>query len=179
TIVYGFFALTAVSPILTWLFDLLGIEMQVYSALSAGLVMGIMIVPMIASMSEDAMSAVPTALREGAFGLGSTKLEVTFKVVLPAALSGIIASIVLAISRAIGETMIVAIAAGATPNLTFNPIESIQTMTSYIVQVSFGDAGYQTTIYYSMYAVGMTLFVFTLVMNLLAQWISNKFREEY
>ncbi|MGL4818864.1 MAG: phosphate ABC transporter permease subunit PstC [Bacilli bacterium] len=179
TIVYGFFALTFVTPVAQSILATMGIELQTFNALSPGIVMGIMIVPMIASLSEDAMSAVPNSLREGALALGATRLEVTVKVILPAALSGIIASIVLAISRAIGETMIVAIAAGSSPTLTFNPIDSIQTMTSFIVQVSLGDAGYATTIYYSMYAVGMTLFVFTLVMNMLAQWISQKFREVY
>ncbi|MFP3359494.1 ABC transporter permease subunit, partial [Planococcus sp. SIMBA_143] len=120
------------------------------------------------SLSEDAMSSVPNAIREGALGLGATRFEVAVKVVLPAALSGIIASFVLAISRAIGETMIVTVAGGATPKLTLDVTESIQTMTSYIVQVSLGDAGYGTTIYYSIYAVGMTLFLFTLIMNLIA-----------
>ena len=138
-----------------------------------------MIIPMIASLSEDAMSAVPNSIREGALGMGSTKLEVALKIVLPAALSGILASIVLAMSRAIGETMIVSLAAGSTPRFDANFTDSIQTMTAYIVQVSTGDAGYGTPIYYSIYAVGFTLFLFTLVMNLLAQRISKRFREEY
>lgn len=135
--------------------------------------------PMIASLSEDALVSVPKSIREGAYALGATKLETTIKVVLPAAISGIVASIVLALSRAIGETMIVSVAGGSTPNMSMDVTSSIQTMTAYIVQVSSGDAGYGTTIYYSIYAVGMTLFVFTLVMNLLAQFISRKFREEY
>lgn len=175
TIVYGFFALTFVTPILREIIPTL----EIFNALSPGIVIGIMITPMIASLSEDAMTSVPNSMREGALALGATKLEVALKVVLPAAISGIIASIVLAISRAIGETMIVAVAGGSTPNLEWNVTSSIQTMTAYIVQVSQGDAGYGTTIYYSIYAVGMTLFVFTLIMNLIAQYITRRFREEY
>jgi phosphate transport system permease protein len=175
TIVYGFFALTFVTPILREIIP----SLEIFNALSPGIVIGIMITPMIASLSEDAMSSVPNAMREGALALGSTKFEVALKVVLPAAISGIVASIVLALSRAIGETMIVAVAGGSTPNLEMNVTSSIQTMTAYIVQVSQGDAGYGTTIYYSIYAVGMTLFVFTLVMNLIAQYITRRFREEY
>ncbi|MEI5905838.1 phosphate ABC transporter permease subunit PstC [Bacillus spongiae] len=175
TIVYGFFALTFVTPVLQKIIP----DLSIFNALSPGIVVGIMIIPMIASLSEDAMSSVPNTMREGALGLGSTKLEVTLKVVLPAAISGIVASIVLAISRAIGETMIVTVAGGSTPNLDWNVTESIQTMTAYIVQVSTGDAGYGTTIYYSIYAVGFTLFLFTLIMNMLAQYISKRFREEY
>lgn len=175
TIVYGFFALTFVTPILREIIP----SLEIFNALSPGIVIGIMITPMIASLSEDAMSSVPNAMREGALALGSTKFEVSLKVILPAAISGIVASIVLAISRAIGETMIVAVAGGSTPNLEMNVTSSIQTMTAYIVQVSQGDAGYGTTIYYSIYAVGMTLFVFTLVMNLIAQYITRRFKEEY
>ncbi|WP_375709369.1 phosphate ABC transporter permease subunit PstC [Niallia sp. NCCP-28] len=175
TIVYGFFALTFVTPVLREIIP----SLEMFNALSPGIVIGIMITPMIASLSEDAMSSVPRSMREGALALGSTKLEVSLKVVLPAAVSGIVSSIVLALSRAIGETMIVAVAGGSTPNLNLNVTESIQTMTAYIVQVSQGDAGYGTTIYYSIYAVGFTLFLFTLLMNLLAQFISRKFREEY
>jgi phosphate transport system permease protein len=175
TIVYGFFALTFVTPLLRQLMP----NLEIFNALSPGIVIGIMITPMIASLSEDAMTSVPNSMREGALGLGSTKFEVSIKVVLPAAISGIVSSIVLAISRAIGETMIVAVAGGSTPTLGWDVTSSIQTMTAYIVQVSTGDAGYGTTIYYSIYAVGMTLFVFTLLMNLLAQFISKRFREEY
>ncbi|MFT8319270.1 MAG: phosphate ABC transporter permease subunit PstC [Bacillus sp. (in: firmicutes)] len=175
TIVYGFFALTFVTPLLRGFIP----SLEMFNALSPGIVIGIMITPMIASLSEDAMSSVPRSMREGALALGSTKLEVAIKVVLPAAVSGIVASIVLALSRAIGETMIVAVAGGSTPNLSLNVTGSIQTMTAYIVQVSQGDAGYGTTIYYSIYAVGFTLFLFTLLMNLLAQFISRRFREEY
>jgi phosphate transport system permease protein len=175
TIVYGFFALTFVTPVLQSFIP----ELKIFNALSPGIVVGVMIIPMIASLSEDAMSSVPNSIREGALAIGATKFEVAIKVVLPAAVSGIVASVVLAISRAIGETMIVTVAAGATPNLTLDVTGSIQTMTAYIVQVSTGDAGYGTTIYYSIYAVGFTLFVFTLAMNLLAQYISKRFREEY
>lgn len=175
TIVYGFFALTFVTPLLQQLIP----SLKIFNALSPGLVVGIMILPMIVSLSEDAMSSVPNSIREGALGLGATKLEVSLKVVLPAALSGIIASVVLAVSRAIGETMIVTLAGGSTPKADFAITDSIQTMTAYIVQVSSGDAGYGTTIYYSIYAVGFTLFIFTLIMNLLAHFISKRFREEY
>ncbi|WP_404403889.1 phosphate ABC transporter permease subunit PstC [Jeotgalibacillus malaysiensis] len=175
TIVYGYFALTFVTPVLRSLFP----EIGIFNALSPGIVVGIMIIPMIASLSEDAMSSVPNAMRDGAYALGSTRLEVAIKIVLPAALSGIVASTVLAISRAIGETMIVALAAGSTPGFNLDVTGSIQTMTAYIVQVTTGDAGYGTTIYYSIYAVGFTLFLFTLFMNMLAQFISKRFREEY
>ncbi|WP_078414918.1 phosphate ABC transporter permease subunit PstC [Priestia abyssalis] len=175
TIVYGFFALTFVTPLLQKIIP----DLSIFNALSPGIVVGIMIIPMIASLSEDAMSSVPNSMREGALALGSTKFEVAIKVVLPAALSGIIASFVLGISRAIGETMIVTVAGGSSPVMSFDVTQSIQTMTAYIVQVTTGDAGYGTTIYYSIYAVGMTLFVFTLLMNLLAQYISRRFREEY
>ncbi|WP_313798270.1 phosphate ABC transporter permease subunit PstC [Cytobacillus sp.] len=175
TIVYGFFALTFVTPLLREMIP----SLEIFNALSPGIVIGIMITPMIASLSEDAMSSVPNSMREGALALGSTKFEVAIKVVLPAAISGIIASIVLAVSRAIGETMIVAVAGGSTPNLSWDVTSSIQTMTAYIVQVSQGDAGYGTTIYYSIYAVGFTLFLFTLGMNMLAQFITRRFREEY
>ncbi|ALC89930.1 phosphate ABC transporter permease [Bacillus sp. FJAT-18017] len=175
TIVYGFFAFTFVTPLLRSFIP--GLEPT--NILSPGLVMGIMIIPMVASLSEDAMSAVPNAMREGALALGATKLEVTWRVVIPAAISGIIASFVLGISRAIGETMIVAIASGSSKNFTFDITQSMQTMTAYIVEVSGGEAAAGTTLYYSLYAVAMTLFVFTLIMNLIAQYISRKFREEY
>jgi len=175
TIVYGFFALTFVTPLLRSFIPAL----EPTNILSPGLVMGIMIIPMVASLSEDAMSAVPNAMREGALGLGSTKLEVTFKVVIPAAISGIIASFVLGISRAIGETMIVTIASGSSKNFTFDVTQSMQTMTGYIVEVTGGDAPAGSTLYFSLYAVAMTLFVFTLIMNLIAQYVSRKFREEY
>ena len=175
TIVYGYFALTFVTPLLQQIFPTL----ERFNALSPGLVLGIMIIPAIASLSEDAMTSVPQSIRQGAYALGATKLETTMKVVLPAALSGIVAAMVLSISRAIGETMIVTVAGGASPNFGFHPTESVQTMTAYIVQISTGDAGYGTTLYYSIYAVGFTLFLFTFVMNILSRYVSRKFREEY
>src|SRR5699024_2498857 len=175
TIVYGFFAFTFVTPVLQYFIP----SLQATNILSPGIVMGIMILPMIASLSEDAMSSVPHSLRDGALGLGSSKLDVTMKVVIPAALSGIIASFVLGISRAIGETMIVTIASGSSKNATFDLTQSMQTMTAYIVEVTGGDAPAGSTIYYSLYAVAMTLFVFTLVMNLIAQYVSKKFKENY
>jgi len=175
TIVYGFFALTFVTPLLQKVIP----DLSIYNALSPGIVIGIMIIPMIASLSEDGMSAVPRSIREAAYGMGATKFEVAMKVVVPAALSPIVASFVLAISRAIGETMIVTVAGGSNPTAVLDVTSAIQTMTAYIVQVSLGDAGYGTTIYYSIYAVGMTLFIFTMVMNLIAHFISKRFREEY
>ncbi len=176
TIVYGYFALNFLTmDVLKKIFP----EIDTFNALSAGIAVGIMITPMISSLSEDAMSAVPRRLRDGAYALGSTRLEVVFRVVLPAALSGIISSFVLAFSRAIGETMIVTVAAGSTPKLTLNPLESIQTMTAYIVQVATGDISHGGIEYSSVFAVGMTLFLFTLAMNILAQYITRKFREEY
>ncbi|MDQ0213880.1 phosphate transport system permease protein [Oikeobacillus pervagus] len=175
TIVYGFFALTFVTPLLRSMFP----SMEMFNAVSPGIVVGIMIIPMIVSLSEDALSSVPQAVRDGALGLGATKWEMTWRVVFPAALSGILASIVLAVSRAIGETMIVTIAGGSTPSNDWSLTNSLQTMTSYIVQVSTGDAGFGTTIYYSIYAVGFTLFIFTLIMNIMAYMISKRFREEY
>lgn len=175
TIVYGFFAYSFVTPLLMRLIPSLGAK----NALSPGIVMGIMIIPLVASLSEDAMSSVPNAMREGALALGSTKLEVTLKVVVPAAISGIVASFVLAISRAIGETMIVTIASGSSKNFTFDVTKSMQTMTAYIVEFTSGDAGSGTLGYYSLYAVGLILFLFTLLMNLLAQYISHRYREEY
>ncbi|RPF53975.1 phosphate ABC transporter permease subunit PstC [Aquisalibacillus elongatus] len=175
TIVYGFFAFTFVTPILRSIWP----AVDATNILSPGIVMGVMIIPMIASLSEDAMSSVPNSIREGAFALGATKLESTFKVVIPGALSGIIASFILGISRAIGETMIVTIASGSSKNFTFDVTESMQTMTAYIVEVAGGEAPAGSTIYFSLYAVAMTLFVFTLLMNLLARYVSRKFREEY
>ncbi|MDW4067961.1 phosphate ABC transporter permease subunit PstC [Staphylococcus saprophyticus] len=175
TIVFGFFALTFVTPILRSVFP----ELGSFNSISPGIVVGVMIIPLISSMSEDAMSSVPNKMREGALGLGATKFEVATKVVLPAATSGIMASIVLAISRAIGETMIVSLAAGSTPSASLDLTGSIQTMTGYIVQVATGDATFGSDIYYSIYAVGFTLFLFTLIMNLISHWITKRFREEY
>lgn len=175
TVVYGYFALTFITPILRAIAP----ETDVFNAASAALVVGIMIVPTVSSLSDDALRAVPKALREAAYGLGATKLEVSTRVVVPAALSGILASFILGISRAIGETMAVTIAAGNMPNLTLNPLESIQTMTAYIVQASIGDTPRGTIGYQTLFAVGMTLFMITLAMNVLSQWIMDRFREEY
>lgn len=175
TIVYGFFALNFVTPLLKWLLP----EIEVFNALSAGIVVGIMIIPMISSLSEDAMVAVPRSLRAAAYALGSTKLEVAIKIVVPAAFSGIVASFVLGLSRAVGETMIVTLAAGNLAQMSYNPLESIQTLTAYIVAVSSGDTQHGTVEYLTIYAVGITLFIITLVMNILASYISRKFKEEY
>ena len=175
TVVYGYFALTFITPLLRQFFP----ETDVFNAASASIVVGIMIIPTVSSLSEDALRAVPRALREGAYGLGATKLEVSTRVVVPAALSGVIASFILAISRAIGETMAVTIAAGNLPNLTLNPLESIQTMTAYIVSVSLGDTPQGTIAFQTLFAVGMTLFLITLAMNILSQWVLARFREEY
>jgi phosphate transport system permease protein len=175
TVVYGFFALTFVTPIIQGIWP----DTQVFNALSASLVVGIMIIPLVASLSEDSMAAVPNSLREAAYALGATKLEVSLRTVLPAALSGVVASFILAVSRAIGETMIVAIAAGATPNLTLNPLESVQTMTAYIVQVSMGELSFGTVEYQTIFAVGLTLFAITLLMNIASIFILRRFREVY
>ncbi len=175
TIVYGYFALTFVTPYLQKIIP----NLIVFNALSAGLVMGIMIIPMVSSLSEDAMMAVPRSLRNGAYALGATRFEVALRVVVPAALSGIVASFILAISRAIGETMLVTIAAGATPRLTANPLESIQTMTAYIVQLSLGEAPFGSIEYNTIFAVGLLLFFITLFMNLIGSLIVNKWRQKY
>jgi len=175
TVVYGYFALTYVTPHLK---DL-GLGVEVFNALSAGLVMGVMILPTVASLSDDAMTAVPMSLREGAFGLGASKLQVSTRVVVPAALSGIVASFVLAISRAIGETMIVAIAAGLQPTIAFNPMHAVETMTAYIAQVGIGDVPTGSTEYKTIFAVGATLFVATFIMNLIAIRLVRKYREVY
>ena len=176
TIVYGFFALTFITPNL--LKPLLS-DIGVFNALSAGLAVGVMILPMVASLSEDAMRAVPRSLREGAYGIGATKLEVSTQVVVPAALSGIIASFILAISRAVGETMIIVIAAGGLPQLTANPTDQIQAMTSYIVLTLSGDVVRGSLQYESLFAVGMTLFLMTLLLNIFSQWFVARFREVY
>ena len=175
TVVYGYFALTFVTPLLQVIFD----DLNIFNALSAGLVLGVMIIPMVSSLSEDAMMSVPRSLREGAYALGATRYEVSLRVVVPAALSGIIAAFILAISRAVGETMLVTIAAGATPSMSFNPMESVQTMTAYIVQLSLGEAPVGSLEYNTIFAVGLLLFLMTLTMNLLGFWIVRKFREEY
>jgi phosphate transport system permease protein len=176
TVVYGYFALLFVTPILKNIF---GDAISVYNMLSAGLVMGIMILPLISSMSEDALSAVPRALREGAYAMGATKLETSLQVVLPAALSGIGAAFIIGISRAVGETMIVAIAAGAGPNFSFNPLEAAETMTGHIARISGGDLSYNSIDYNSLFAIALMLFLVTLVLNLVSQWVVNRFRERY
>jgi phosphate transport system permease protein len=176
TVVYGYFALLFVTPILKLIFK---DGIQVYNMLSAGLVMGIMILPLIASMSEDALSAVPRALREGAYAMGATKLETSLQVVLPAALSGIGAAVIIGISRAVGETMIVAVAAGAGSNFSFNPLDAAETMTGHIARISGGDLSYNTIDYTSLFAIALMLFLVTLVLNLISQWVVNKFREQY
>ena len=177
TVIFGFFALTFVGPFLKewWPFG----EIGTFSALAAGLVMGVMIVPTIASLSEDAMSAVPHSLREGAFAMGATRREVALKVVVPAAFSGIVAAFVLGVSRAIGETMIVAIAAGGTPNLSLDPAEAMQTMTAFIAAAGMGDQPTGSIGYKTIFAVGATLFVMTLVMNLISIRLVRRYREVY
>ncbi len=175
TIVFGYFALLVVTPILQVIFP----ELPGFSLLSAGLVMGIMIVPYIASLSEDAMRAVPMSLREGAYAMGSTRLYTALHVVVPAAFSGLAASYILAISRAVGETMILAVAAGMQPNLTWNPMEPAATITSYIVQVALGDLPHGSIGYLTIFAAGLTLLLITLVFNILGQWLRAKFRENY
>ncbi|MGK2964828.1 MAG: phosphate ABC transporter permease subunit PstC [Tepidiformaceae bacterium] len=177
TVVYAFFALTFITQDI--LRPVLGDRIAFQNALGASVVMAVMILPTIASVSEDAMSNVPRELREGAYGLGSTRLEVAWRVVFPAALPGIIASVLLAISRVIGETMIVAIAAGSTPNLTLNPLESIQTMTGFMLQVASGDVSRGTTQYEALFAVGASLFVLTFALNFVAQMIVQRFQEKY
>jgi phosphate transport system permease protein len=177
TIVYGYFALMFMTPLLRSIF---GTEIvQVYNTASAGLVMGILILPLITSMSEDALNAVPRSLREAAYGLGATKLEVAVQVVLPAALSGIAAAVILGISRAVGETMIVALAAGAGPNFTFNPFVGAETVTGHIVRISGGDLSYDSVDYNSIFALGLLLFFITLSLNVISQRIVRRFREVY
>ena len=176
TVVYGYFALTWMTPVLQ---SILGTEVKQFNTLSAGLVMGIMIVPTIASISEDALSAVPRALREGSYAMGATKLETISKVVLPGAVSGIMAAVLLGISRAVGETMIVALAAGAGPNFTFNPLEGAETMTGHIVRISGGDISYNTIDYNSLFAIGLLLFVLTLVFNVISGIVTRRYREVY
>ena len=175
TVVYGYFALTFVTPLLQTFIPGLG----VYNALSAGIVVGIMIIPMVASLSEDALQAVPDSLTQAAYALGATKYEAVVRVNVPAAFSGIMASFILAVSRAIGETMIVTLAAGATPKATLDPTQSIQTMTAFIVQVSKGDTPQGTIVYQSIFAVGLVLFLMTLAMNIFANRITLHYQEKY
>jgi phosphate transport system permease protein len=178
TVVYGYFAVTFMTPLLQ---AIGGDAVQFYNTLSAGLVMGIMILPTIASMSEDALAAVPRLLREASYGMGATKFETISKVVLPAALSGILAALIVGISRAVGETMIVALAAGAGPNFTFPPnfLVGAETITGHIARISGGDLPYGSIAYSSLFALGLALFIFTLGLNLLSRYVSNRFREAY
>jgi phosphate transport system permease protein len=175
TVVYGYFALTFVTPVLQTFFN----QIRIFNAASASIVVGIMVLPMVASLCDDAFRAVPKSLRNGAYALGATRLEVTLGVTLPSATSGVVASFVLAISRAIGETMAVTLAAGATPKMTLNPAESIQTMTAYIVQVSLGDTPAGTIEYQTIFAVAALLFAITLLMNVIANRVLRRFREVY
>jgi phosphate transport system permease protein len=175
TVVYGYFALLFVTPLLKKFIP----GLSGFNALSAGLVMGVMIIPLVSSLSEDAMHAVPMGLREGAYALGSRKLQVALNIVLPAALSGVTAAMILAISRAIGETMIVAIAAGQQPSFTFNPLASVETITAYIVQVSLGDVPHGTLEYKTIFVCGATLFMFTFVLNLISFALKRKFQNQY
>jgi len=177
TVVYAYFALNFIT--LDVLRPLLGPDVPIFNSLSASIMLAVMILPTIASISEDAMASVPRDLREAAYGLGATRLEVAVRVVTPAALSGVIASVLLAIARVVGETMIVAVAAGSTPNLTMSPLESIQTMTGYMLQVGLGDAARGTVDYQSLFAVASTLFVITLLFNMAAQFVVSRVKEEY
>jgi phosphate transport system permease protein len=177
TVVYGYFALTFMTPVLR---ALLGSNtVDFYNNASAGIVMGIMILPLISSMSEDALSAVPRSLREASYALGATRLETAVRVVVPAALSGVIAAFIIGMSRAVGETMIVAIAAGAGPNFTFNPFEAAETMTGYIARISGGDLTYDSLDYNSIFSIGLILFIITLVLNVVSRRVSARFREVY
>lgn len=177
TVVYGYFALTFMTPLLR---SFLGRDVvAIYNTASAGIVIGILILPLVTSMTEDALSAVPRSLREGSYALGATKLETAVRVVLPAAISGIAASFILAISRAVGETMIVALAAGAGPNLTFNPFQPAETMTGYMVRISGGDLSYDSIDYNSIFSIGLLLFFLTLGLNIISQRIVRRFREVY
>lgn len=175
TVVYGFFALTVVTPFLKGIFP----DISGFNGLSAGLVMGIMIIPMISSLSEDALYAVPYSLKEGAYGLGATRFQTAFKVMIPAASSGIIVSVILAVSRAFGETMIVAIAAGQQPVLTFNPLKAMETITAYIVQVSLGDVPHGSVEYKTIFAAALFLFIFTFILNNISFYVIRKYREKY
>ncbi len=177
TVVYGYFALTFMTPLLRAIFG--PNVVQIFNTASAGIVVGILIIPLISSLAEDALHAVPNSLRQAAYGLGATRLETAVHVIFPAALSGITAALVVAISRAIGETMVVAIAAGAGPKFTLNPFESAETMTGHIVRISGGDLSYNSVDYNSIFAIGLLLFVLTLLLNILSQRIVARFREVY
>lgn len=175
TVVYGYFGITFITPLLQNVIP----GLKVFNALAASIVVGVMIIPVVSSMSEDALHAVPRALREAAYGMGATRLEVSTQVVLPAALSGILASFILALSRAIGETMAVTMVAGQLAQITLDPRESVMAMTAYIVNVSLGDTPYGSVEYQSIFAVGMVLFVITLGMNILSHWVVRRYREVY
>jgi len=175
TVVYGFFALTVVTPFLQSFIP----GVSSFNALSAGLVMGVMIIPMISSLSEDALQALPKSLREASYGMGATRFQTAFRVAVPAASSGIIVSIILAIARAIGETMVVAVAAGQQPVLTLDPREGVETITAYIVQVSLGDVPHGSIEYKTIFAAGITLFAFTFLLNNISYWLKKKYQEKY
>jgi phosphate transport system permease protein len=179
TIVYGYLALLLVTPALKSVFEPLGIRVETFNALSACIVVGVMIIPMVSSLSEDVLSAVPRSLREAAYGLGATKFEVSTRIVLPAGLSGVVASFILAISRAIGETMAVVLAAGMRPQISPNLLSSVETMTAYIVAVTSGEASYGSPEYLSLFAVGMALFLMTLTLNILSGLVLRHYREVY
>lgn len=176
TVVFGFFALTFMTPLLQAIF---GPQVSVYNTASAGIVVGILIIPLIASMAEDALSAVPKSLKEASYGLGATRLETSIKVVLPAAFSGVVAAFIVGVSRAIGETMVVAIAAGSGPKFTLNPFESAETMTGHIARISGGDLSYDSIDYTSIFAIGLTLFILTLTLNVIARQVLKRYREAY
>ena len=177
TVVYGYFALLFITPLLRSVFG--ANTVQIYNMASAGIAIGILIIPLVASMSEDALSAVPRSLREGAYGLGATKLEVAVRVVVPGALSGIAAAVIVATSRAVGETMVVAIAAGAGPNFTLNPFAAAETITGHIVRISGGDLSYDSIDYNSIFALALFLFVITFVLNIISRAVVRRFREVY
>jgi phosphate transport system permease protein len=179
SIVYGYVALLLVTPALKAILGPLGLRVETFNVLSASLAVGVMILPMVSSLSEDVLSAVPRGLREAAYGLGATKFEVSTQVVLPAGLSGVVASFILAISRAIGETMAVVLAAGRVPNLTLNPLVSVETMTAYIVAVVGGEAAPGSAEYYSLFAVGLVLFAITLLLNIASGVVLRRYREVY
>ncbi|HOV60813.1 MAG TPA: phosphate ABC transporter permease subunit PstC [Candidatus Hydrogenedentes bacterium] len=175
TVVYGFFALAFITPLLKWLHE----GFNSYNALSAGIAVGILIVPIVSSIAEDAMRAVPNALREGVYGLGGTRFDAAVKVVFPAALSGIVAAVLLAMARAVGETMVVALAAGSTPRLAYDPRLETQTMTGFMVQMAMGDVSNFGVEYYSLYAVAATLFLMTFSLTLLGAWVRRRYQEKY
>jgi phosphate transport system permease protein len=177
TVVYGYFAITFMTPVLQSIFG--QSTVSIYNTASAGIVVGVLILPLIASMGEDALNAVPRSLREASYGLGATRFETATRVVVPAALSGILAALIVATSRAVGETMVVAIAAGAGPAFTFNPFEPAETMTGHIARISSGDISYQTLQYNSLFAIGLTLFVITLTLNIISHNVVKRFREVY